>query len=255
MAICTSVIYFIGQYGEVSEVFPWLSVQAKQIIGHVLLYLCLGMLVARYLSDAFGLRSILLVLIVVDVCAVFGIYDEFHQGYVNSRGVEVFDVFVDMIGGFLGALIVIASEKLKRTAMPIYHEETTPKKNAIKQAVIALHVFIFVFIPAAVYSQDIAEFFTVLRSKLPNPVSLIAQSQKHGELRGGIKLPSTLRVAHTDQLGMKASDWMEAHTRTKEALNNFARVANLLTKKNEEKNERSRMPLSNSVFNEIQHDK
>ena len=245
ITISAIVIYIIGQYGQVPEACPWISVQAKEIIGHMLLYLSLGMLIARYLSGAFGLKSLLLILIVVDICAMFGIYDEFHQGYVKGRGVEVFDVLVDMVGGFLGALIVTVFDKLKRPPVSDPQEEDSLQLRAIKQAVIALHIFVFVGIPAAVYSQDIAQFVTDLRSKLPTKEYQIVRNHQHGRKMGQVPARALKKLPNAGSVDTKHENRIRLSATSDEALSNFAKIANMLKKRNEEQRRRSSKTSSN----------
>jgi VanZ family protein len=67
---------------------------------HVTLYLGLGVLLTRALSNGFTRRVTVLTALLVAVCAMlYGISDEFHQSFVPPRQVDVFDLVADTIGG------------------------------------------------------------------------------------------------------------------------------------------------------------
>lgn len=80
-------------------------------IGHFGEYGILGLLVTGLLLTFEKIRAIKLkwiVLISTLWCTVYAVTDEVHQIFVNGRTAKVGDVFVDMFGGFLAAVILVA---------------------------------------------------------------------------------------------------------------------------------------------------
>jgi hypothetical protein len=231
LAICSLTIYGIGQYGRALELFPLVPMQVKEIVGHVLLYFCLGLLIARYVSGVFGVKSALLIFIVIDICAAFGIYDEFHQSFVQGRSVQVSDVILDMCGGALGALVILALYKLKRHDELGSAQEDNPKGKAIRQAVIALHLFVFIFLPAAVYSGRISEFATDLAKKLPVVEKRsVAVPQADRDV---VKTVQVAKNAPASQLSIRETPKKDdlAELKANKKLSDFARVAEMLSKR------------------------
>ena len=80
-------------------------------IGHFGEYGILGLLVTGLLLTFDKIRKIKLkwiVLISTLWCTVYAVTDEVHQLFVHGRSAKVGDVFVDMFGGFLAAVILVA---------------------------------------------------------------------------------------------------------------------------------------------------
>jgi VanZ family protein len=98
------VLYMIGIFGLSSlSVTPRLPTGADKG-AHALLYLGLGLLLARALSRGHR-RSVTLgtALLVTAIAALYGISDEFHQSFVPPRQVEGLDVVADTIGAAAAA--------------------------------------------------------------------------------------------------------------------------------------------------------
>ena len=72
---------------------------------HFCVYLILGLLVFNCFN--FNKKYILYSVI---ICLLYSISDEIHQIFVPGRSCEVFDVFIDTCGSFLG---IISSYKYK----------------------------------------------------------------------------------------------------------------------------------------------
>ena len=71
---------------------------------HIFLFMILFILVFNFCFLLFDYRmSCLCSLILV---LIFAIIDEIHQGFVYGRARSLGDIFIDMIGGFIGYLIV-----------------------------------------------------------------------------------------------------------------------------------------------------
>lgn len=72
---------------------------------HFTLYFILGILVFIFVKD-FTIINYKLVLISVGVVLLYSISDELHQLFVPGRSGEVFDVFIDTMGGFISCNIL-----------------------------------------------------------------------------------------------------------------------------------------------------
>ncbi len=155
--VCTAV-YMVPYFAHQPNAFHGLDSQTTQILGHLLVYSVLGLFVARFLTLATSLRTTLVILIAVDLCAGFGIYDEYHQSFVTDRGFEFFDVLVDAAGGLIGASFYSLWAFTKHRIFRLRHAPTPRAGDALKQGVIALHVFLLIFVPAALYSDSVAQY-------------------------------------------------------------------------------------------------
>jgi hypothetical protein len=147
--------------------FHGLDSETTQIAGHLLVYSILGLFVARFLTLATSLRTTLVVLIAVDLCAAFGIYDEYHQSFVTDRGFEFSDVLVDAAGGLIGALLYSVWGYTKHRIFKLRLSPSPPPGDALKQGIIALHVFLLIFVPAALYSGTVAKYIDSAANSAP----------------------------------------------------------------------------------------
>lgn len=71
--------------------------------GHLLLYFVLGFFVtnAFYHSKIYTISAMFYSFL---ICLVFAFSDEFHQSFVPGRGAELFDIYIDSIGSFIGII-------------------------------------------------------------------------------------------------------------------------------------------------------
>jgi len=87
-------------------------------IKHFLAYFVLGITYCMCISNkSWCTRPIFWSIIVVVLCAIFGILDEYHQSFVNGRsGNDFGDLLANFIGGlvsvFLYLLFVLRRQKL-----------------------------------------------------------------------------------------------------------------------------------------------
>ena len=56
-------------------------------------------------------------IIATSAVILYGVSDEFHQGFVPGRTVDVFDAAADSLGGFLSALVILAREGWKKRSL------------------------------------------------------------------------------------------------------------------------------------------
>lgn len=80
---------------------------------HFTLYFILGVLVFIFVKD-FTFCSYKTVLISVLVVLLYSISDEVHQLFVPGRSGEIFDVFIDTMGGFISCNLLYLIFRRKR---------------------------------------------------------------------------------------------------------------------------------------------
>ena len=78
---------------------------------HFTLYLILGLLVFGFLKE-FGISWYKVLLITIGICFLYSCSDEVHQLFVPGRSCEIFDVFIDTMGSFVGSLLYFGISKL-----------------------------------------------------------------------------------------------------------------------------------------------
>ena len=89
-------------------------------LGHIILYAGLGFLVARCLRVGHGFGRFSIFVLAAVFCLIYGATDEFHQYFVEGRNAEIGDVIADFLGGIVGGLIYIMSNRdlLQKQATP-----------------------------------------------------------------------------------------------------------------------------------------
>ena len=82
---------------------------------HFVEYFILGALLIRAFVNSSGKASFKLILLLsILIASIYGAIDEFHRRFVLGRSPEIFDIFSDIIGFSLGALLSIHKEKNNR---------------------------------------------------------------------------------------------------------------------------------------------
>gem|GEM_PF-712006 len=232
VALSVVTIFLISQFGQVPKMLPWISPLAKEMLGHLGLFLFLGLFVARYLSEM-GFRTTMVVLLTVLLCAGYGVFDEFHQYFVADRGVEVSDFAVDLVGGLAGGLIYILWTRLRPgQGQAIRNEVQT--EVLLKQGAVALTLFVFILLPAAVYSCSITGFVRSVAFR--DPVRVEVASKNHSPTRperqvrrSSMDIPP---VVSRPQNQPNAGDNIQSESET--MLIEFVQVVNLLSKRRDE---------------------
>jgi VanZ family protein len=75
-------------------------------IAHILIYSVLGVLcICALISYKFKLKVKIFATLVI--CTVYAATDELHQLFVDGRGFQFSDIFLDFCGAFLGVLVVV----------------------------------------------------------------------------------------------------------------------------------------------------
>ncbi len=80
-------------------------------IGHFGEYGLLGLLVSGFLLTFEGIRNLkkrYIYYFATLWCTIYALTDEVHQLFVKGRSARIGDVFVDMIGGLVAAVILVA---------------------------------------------------------------------------------------------------------------------------------------------------
>jgi VanZ family protein len=85
---------------------------------HVSIFFLLGILVYRALEpkvrpEGFDWRRLA---IAISAVILYGLSDEFHQGFVPGRTVDVLDALADSLGGVLSAVIIWSNYRRKLSA-------------------------------------------------------------------------------------------------------------------------------------------
>lgn len=103
-----AVIVLAAQYGTTPETPAWLAKYVElETVGHLALYMFLGLFVARYFSAGLGVGPIGTLVLTAAISVAFGVSDEVHQMFVVDRKAEFGDLAPDLIGGLSGALIYL----------------------------------------------------------------------------------------------------------------------------------------------------
>jgi VanZ family protein len=99
---CALIFYFSSLHGDSIPNFP-----VSDKIIHFFLYLGLGLIFTYYLYRLkFSSSWVKIVVITLAFTALYGLSDEIHQLFVIGRNFDVLDLFVDIVGGFSGCLIM-----------------------------------------------------------------------------------------------------------------------------------------------------
>lgn len=100
-------------------------------LAHVFLYSILGFFCSAYFSDLIYKKSYsksCVLICSVLFCFIYGIMDEIHQSFIPGRGVSIYDVLIDSIGGFIGVLIYFVAIKSLYCLFMIIHKYNRRKK-------------------------------------------------------------------------------------------------------------------------------
>ncbi len=83
---------------------------------HASIFFVLGLLIYLALEPKVRTASFDWQRLIIATSAVilYGVSDEFHQGFVPGRTVDVLDAAADALGGILSAFVILAREEWKR---------------------------------------------------------------------------------------------------------------------------------------------
>ena len=84
-------------------------------IAHAGTFFVLGLLIYRAIGPEHPSKAVRWQRLVMAVIAVviYGFFDEFHQGFVAGRSVDVLDAIADAVGGLLAAIVILALSRRK----------------------------------------------------------------------------------------------------------------------------------------------
>ncbi len=74
-------------------------------LAHFTLYLILALLVINVLKQYYKIDNKKLIIVLL-ICLIYAVSDEFHQSFVDGRSSQIKDVFIDFSGSFVGCLII-----------------------------------------------------------------------------------------------------------------------------------------------------
>jgi VanZ family protein len=95
------IIFFVSHQSEVTTPA---GLDDKHV--HVLEYALLGLLIVRALAGGLGARVTARTAILgVILTTLYGASDEVHQMFVAGRSAEVYDLYADVAGGAIGAVV------------------------------------------------------------------------------------------------------------------------------------------------------
>ncbi|MCL1947472.1 MAG: VanZ family protein [Chitinivibrionia bacterium] len=98
---------------------PFLNVfNFSDKIKHFAIYFILGLTFCLWISNEKWLaKPFFFGSLIVVLCAIFGIFDEFHQSFVPNRsGNDLGDLAADILGGFLSPFAYILIIKIRKFA-------------------------------------------------------------------------------------------------------------------------------------------
>lgn len=95
-----SLIFYLSSLQSVGLPMFWQSDKVFHAIAYFALAFFLSLALSRYKLSA---KTIFIIVLIV--CPLYGMSDEFHQSFVPTRSVELLDFMADTTGSFFGAMI------------------------------------------------------------------------------------------------------------------------------------------------------
>jgi len=95
-----AIFLMSSQQGVSLPSFPY-----SDKIAHLCVYIVFGYLVMRALVKGHSVGTYNGVILSLVIGTIYGFSDEVHQTFVPTRSAEFLDLFSDMVGSFIGALI------------------------------------------------------------------------------------------------------------------------------------------------------
>jgi len=91
------------------------SVQFSDKIEHFIAYFVLGITFCIWIPSKNWLaKPIIYGFVVVVLCTLFGISDEYHQTFVPDRSGDLYDLSVDSAGGLIAVFVYFLFVKIKK---------------------------------------------------------------------------------------------------------------------------------------------
>lgn len=108
-------------------------------IAHILIYFILGIL-CMWALVSYELKLKVKVFAALAICAVYATTDELHQLFVDGRGFQYLDIFLDFCGALLGVLVVVGvylmrgrKGKASQISMVVLHKADGKEKMMVKE--------------------------------------------------------------------------------------------------------------------------
>lgn len=231
IVLCAAAIFVISQNDQFTALFPWVPGETKEMIGHLGLYFLLGFFLARYLFRM-GVGGVTALVLTANLSAVLGFYDEFHQSFVGGRGVQLFDIIMDLAGGTAGGLAYLAWAAARWLVVKSARPREPRLDLLVRHAAVALTVFVFILVPAAVCSVLIKDYVRALAMDGPVAAQRVLDRFLHTERPMVAPTGPTAPLNSTGQVARQAA--------SAESLNEFALVAEMLSRT---KKDESRLPV------------
>jgi hypothetical protein len=113
MLLVMGLIFFLSSVPGEHLVLPPLVNIDK--VAHMAIYGLLALTVFyAFGSNAGRLHPYLVSLLVILICTLYGLSDEFHQSFVPNRSADVFDVLADSAGAVIVCLFRFATMSLRK---------------------------------------------------------------------------------------------------------------------------------------------
>lgn len=227
IVLCGTALFVISQNSQLTGLFPWIPTQTKELVGHLGLYFVIGFFLARYLFGM-GVGWFTTLILTANLIAVLGFYDEFHQSFVGDRGVQLYDIMVDLVGGAVGALGYLGCAAVRWLVVKSARRREARLDLLVRHAAVALTVFVFILIPAAVCSVLITDYVRALATDGPVAAQRVLDRYLHPDrpamAPSGANLPA--RSASPVVSGQSTQQPPIAAA----SLNQFAMVAEMLSR-------------------------
>lgn len=154
-----AVIFLSSQLFDVPKYTPLFAFFAHvKTVAHLVLYFCLGFVLARLLSGTLPIGSLGVLALSSSLCVAYGASDEFHQMFVSGRTANFFDILRDFVGGTLGALVYVACAWVGRCLRTAPSEAPSGIGLMVGQAAVTVVVSVLITVPTIVFSDSIVPF-------------------------------------------------------------------------------------------------
>lgn len=108
--VTVKVIQTISEIGKIPVSMQNQLIQSKhhlmRKLAHMTIYGVLGLLVYIAFWGIYHRGKWLSVVGTLGVCLIYAISDEWHQYFVSGRSAQVSDVMIDVLGAFIGVILV-----------------------------------------------------------------------------------------------------------------------------------------------------
>ncbi|MCA1960983.1 MAG: VanZ family protein [Desulfomonile sp.] len=226
IVLCSAAIFAISQHVEIIKLFPWIPNETKEMVGHLGLYFLLGFFLARYLFGM-GVGGFTAFVLTVNLSAMLGFYDEFHQSFVAGRGVQLYDIIMDLAGGAAGGLAYLVWAGARWLAVKSARQREAKLDRLVRHAAAAATVFVFILVPGAICSVLITDYVRALATDGPAAAERVLDRYLRPDqpAAGAVDL-----AVPANPTGLIPASKSAQHTISAEAAGQFALVADMLSR-------------------------